>query len=506
MRRTLFGALLLAWPLPLQAAVYVDDPLTSPTHPGRGSKGGSFGAQGWTTTNAPTDSSQDAVWYEIPDALESGSVQVTVTGLELGTTLAGSDHDLLVIYQAPTGQPEPVEYSPYFRNNDFKTFIRIFGTQETSRPGATKLELAFCPRGDPWWHDDACTASCDQGGIAYAFGNDNDLGWDAATPYTLRIEWSAGVMSFLRNGTFLGDVSFAGNWSPQPLRVRIGTPRNDGVYPGSVYMPAGLTFANLQVEGTPGAQTPACGAPVVDGGTPPVDAGGSSGELSVLQDVTAASWESGVFSVVDDLNVEGSASGDPAAVVYLRFPPPNGVVEKAILRVRAQAYSSAAGGSGVVCRVDDDSWQETTLTWANRPPVSSTCAGASVGVDPDTDVEWDVTPLVTGGGNVNLALVSADPDGSHFLSKEAGAAGGPTLFVTTQPGGAGTGGSGGGAGSAWQDGGTNGGSSGGGNASRGGTAEDSGCGCRAPRPPATPAFGAMLFGLLLMLARRARFR
>src|SRR5262245_32394175 len=97
-----------------RADTYVDDPLTSANFPGRGSKGGNFGADGWTTTNAPTDASQDAVWYEIPDALPSGAVQVTITGISVGGTLTGSDHDLICIYQAPTGQPEPIGYNPYF--------------------------------------------------------------------------------------------------------------------------------------------------------------------------------------------------------------------------------------------------------------------------------------------------------------------------------------------------------------------------------------------------------
>lgn len=501
------AAFALAFGSTAHAVNYVTDPLTSPTHPGRGSKGGTFDQNGWTTTNAPTDGSQDAVWYEIPDALESGSVQVTITGLAIGTTLAGSDHDLLVMYQAPTGHPEPVEYSPYFRNNDFKTFIRIFGSKEVQRPGATKLELAFCPRGDPWWHDEGCSAECDQGGIAYAYGSDTDIGWDAATPYTLRMEWGAGAMAFYRNGDKLGEVGFSGFWSPQPLRVRIGTPRNDGVYPGDVYMPAGLVFRDLIVDGTAGAMTPVCGAPVVDGGSggaPPADSGSATAEYGVLQDVTAASWQPAVFEDVTDLNVEGPGTpSEPGSVVYLRFPPVAGSVDKAVLRVRAHAYSSAAGGSGIVCRVDDDSWQETTLTWATRPQISTSCAGASAGVDPDSDVEWDVTSLVTGGGNVNLAIVSTDPDGSHFLSKEAGTGPGPKLVVLAGPS-SGSGGSAGalGTGGGWQDGGSHGGN--GGSAPAAGSGDDSGCGCRMPAPASAPATAAACLALLALFARRRR--
>jgi MYXO-CTERM domain-containing protein len=502
-------------PATAHAATYVDDPLTSDSHPGRGSKGGTFSASGWTTTSSPTASDQDAIWYEIPDALPNGSVQVTVSGLEIGTTLAGADHDLLVLYQAPSGHPEPAVYSPYFRDNDFKTFIRIFGSLEVQRPGATKLELAFCPRGDPWYHSYACDPGCDQGGIAYG-GNGQDIGWDAGTEYTLRLEWGAGAMSLFRNGTKLGQVSFTGSWAPQPLRVRIGTPRNDGIYPGEVYMPPGLTFKNMLVEGTAGARTPACGEPAVDagaggsGGAPPADAGATTTEYAVLQDVTAAAWESGVFPDVDDLNVSGGSPSE-VGIAYLRFPPIAGTVDKAILRLRAHAFASAEGGSGIICRVDDDSWQETTMTWATRPEVSTQCAGTSRTIDPDTDVEWDVTPLVGGGGNVNLAIVSDDLNGAHLLSKEgaAGAPTGPTLIVVASPssgtgGGAASGGANSG-GSGWSDGGSLGGSSGkpaAGNAD----GDDSGCGCRTPATRTGSALSALLLGLGLLIVRRQRRR
>jgi hypothetical protein len=497
-------------PATAHAAVYVDDPLTSDSHPGRGYKGGTFSSEGWTTTNSPFASDQDAVWYEIADALPNGSVEVTITGLAVGTTLAGSDHDLLVLYQAPTGYPEPVIYSPYFRDNDFKTFIRIFGTLEVDRPGATKLELAFCPRGDPWFHSFPCEPSCDQGGIAYA-GNGKDIGWDAATAYTLRLEWGAGGMSMFRNGAKLGEVPFTGFWAPQPLRVRIGTPRNDGIYPGDVYMPPGLTFKNLRIEGTAGARTPACGAPVEDagaggsGGSSPADGGTSTTPYAVIQDVTAAAWEPGVFPDVDDLNVSGGSPNE-LGVAYLRFPPISGTVEKAILRLRAHAFPSAAGGSGVVCRVDDDSWQETTMTWATRPAISTQCAGTSKSIEPGSDVEWDVTPLITSGGNVNLAIVSEDVDGAHMLSKEgaAGAATAPTLIVTASSS-SGTGGSGASAsgGSGWSDGGVVGGSSG--NPATANGEDDSSCGCRTPARGTGSALSALLLlGLGVSIARRRR--
>jgi len=60
---------------------------------------------------------------------------------------------------------------------------------------------------------------------------------------------------------------------------------------------------------------------------------------------------------------------------------------------------------------------------------------ASVGsVDPDMEVGWDVTALVAGGSTINLAVVSDDSNGVHYLSKEGGSAAlAPRLVVETLP-------------------------------------------------------------------------
>jgi hypothetical protein len=92
-----------------RAKDYVSDPLTQGSFPGRGSQGGTFASDGWKTTS-PTD----AVWYEIDEALPTASISFVVTGISPATTLTGADHDIFTIYQAPTGKPEPVEYSPYW--------------------------------------------------------------------------------------------------------------------------------------------------------------------------------------------------------------------------------------------------------------------------------------------------------------------------------------------------------------------------------------------------------
>src|SRR5207248_1447389 len=138
------------------------------------------------------------------------------------------------------------------------------------------------------------------------------------------------------------------------------------------------TFKDVHVSGTPGTPTRFCGQPpdqpdaslpAPDAGPPAPDAGppGPVTELAVLQDVTAASWEPGVFPDPGDLNAEAAADGTSSAVVYLEFPAPPRAARRAELRLHTQSNASAAGGSGRVCQVTAGGWSESTLTWAARP-------------------------------------------------------------------------------------------------------------------------------------------
>jgi hypothetical protein len=409
------------------AATYIDDPLTASSFAGRGSMGGSFDAAGWTTSG-PTD----AVWYEIPDALPTGALAIDVSGVSVGGSLSGADHDLLAIYQAPTGKAEPIDYSPWFRNNDFKAFLRIFGSAEPGRGGAMKLELALCPRGEPWYHDDACPASCDKGGLAYAGGSPTDIGWDATKTYRLGIAWGSGNATISRDGVVLATLPYAGTYAPKPVRVRIGSPRH-GIS-DVAFMPKGLTFKNLLVTGEPGTMTPACGVVETDAGVDDAatDAGSAGGTvLEALADVTVDDSVSGVFPDPTDLAVE-AATGTPSEIVYLRFPDPSGYAKQATLKLHTAVFASATGGSGAVHAVSDGTWSETTLTWAARPTYAPESFGAPKTVDPDQDVEIDVTALVQKGVR-NFAIVSNDPNGAHYLSKEAPGGKGPKLVVEYGP-------------------------------------------------------------------------
>jgi hypothetical protein len=47
--------------------------------------------------------------------------------------------------------------------------------------------------------------------------------------------------------------------------------------------------------------------------------------------------------------------------------------------------------------------------------------------------EFDVTPLVTGNGDVNIGMLSTSADGADYTSREGVAAQRPQLVVTPAP-------------------------------------------------------------------------
>src|SRR5688500_16253761 len=102
--------------------------------------GGSFGPDGWTITGA-----DDRIWWAVP-TLGSGYFEFTVANITLAV-LPLNDHEIAALYEAGHGITEPIRYSPEFRQNYFKSLLRIYGTAEAGREGQQKLMWGMCPGG-----------------------------------------------------------------------------------------------------------------------------------------------------------------------------------------------------------------------------------------------------------------------------------------------------------------------------------------------------------------------
>jgi chitodextrinase len=137
------------------------------------------------------------------------------------------------------------------------------------------------------------------------------------------------------------------------------------------------------------------------------------------------------FNVTADARVE---EGDPSAnfgtssklratnapakqETYLKFnlTGMTGTIESAKLHVYA---SNDASNNGPAVFLAGNSWTETGITWANRPAQIGGPSDNKVAIPKDTWVEYEVTPLVAGNGDLTLVLAADSTDGVNLASKE----------------------------------------------------------------------------------------
>ncbi len=122
------------------------------------------------------------------------------------------------------------------------------------------------------------------------------------------------------------------------------------------------------------------------------------------------------------------ADQSPVMRGYLRFDVANvsGTVSRATLFLYAPSKSMVGYD---VRGVSDNSWSESTLTYANAPPVASSAAGSSGAITSGTWTSVDVTSLVHGNGLVSFAVTSSASTAVSVDSRESGL--GATLAVET---------------------------------------------------------------------------
>lgn len=223
----------------------MSDPLTGGTM--GTALGGSFGDNGWTTTDRA-----DRIYWSLP-RLREGSFELTVTGLTV-ELMPLNDHEIFAMYEGGWGIAHPIAYNPWFRTNNYKSMIRVYGQAEVGRTGQIKLMWGMCPAGDPGYNEGACT--CGASFFEEPFGG--DPAWDGS-PQRIRVEWDDMGSRLYRNGGLVLDIdsSAAGTFfGPQALYASLGTPRPLDVDTAS--MPVGITFSDVVVEGITGPEA-TCG-------------------------------------------------------------------------------------------------------------------------------------------------------------------------------------------------------------------------------------------------------
>jgi hypothetical protein len=121
---------------------------------------------------------------------------------------------------------------------------------------------------------------------------------------------------------------------------------------------------------------------------------------------------------------------NPLTTGYIRFTPQQlgGRVTKATLRL----WATVASKPGFSVRpVASTSWGESTITYRNRPAVSSKVLSRVASYGGSRWLSLDVTKAVAGNGSVSFALVAADTPQLMIGAREAGPVRTPTLVVET---------------------------------------------------------------------------
>ncbi len=213
-------------------------------------QGGLLGADGWTVTG-----NADRIIYELP-RLVTGSVEFTVSNIVLSLepgqgNLTNADHEIFALYDGGYDMVEPVPYSPDFRDNHYKSMIRVYGQLETGREGQQKIMWGMCPSGAPGYGECGCPNFFEE-----PFGGDGT--WDGS-PQRLRVEWGNGFTRYSRNDVVVLEIDWSASgleFGPDELHISLGTSRPLAV--GTASMPIGAVFSDLVVEGIEGSEVATC--------------------------------------------------------------------------------------------------------------------------------------------------------------------------------------------------------------------------------------------------------
>jgi hypothetical protein len=111
----------------------------------------------------------------------------------------------------------------------------------------------------------------------------------------------------------------------------------------------------------------------------------------------------------------------------------SGLTGQHITSARLRLFNvDASGKGGDFYRVNDNSWQENTVTWNNAPAPDTTLLASLGAVQVNTWYEIDLTSLITAAGTYSLRVSSTSSDGADFSSKEGPNP--PQLVVVAQSG------------------------------------------------------------------------
>lgn len=131
------------------------------------------------------------------------------------------------------------------------------------------------------------------------------------------------------------------------------------------------------------------------------------------------------FGSISALRIDGS----PDVRSFLRFDL--GALELPVSQATLRLFAASTNADGIdVHGVSTESWEETTLTFRNKPKVLSVTDSTGP-IRGGTWVEWDVTSLLRGTDPVSLALTSTSSTATKLMSRESSSP--PQLVISSLP-------------------------------------------------------------------------
>jgi hypothetical protein len=143
----------------------------------------------------------------------------------------------------------------------------------------------------------------------------------------------------------------------------------------------------------------------------------------IEQDLATSNFGTGTSDQVD---------GSPVKRSLLRFTVA-GVGTNGVASAKLRLYCVDPSSFGGEIRSVTGTWSETGVTWNTSPTFGASTISSVGSVVVGQWYEFNVSPLVTGNGDVTIGMLSTNTNGADYTSREGVAAQRPQLVVTPAP-------------------------------------------------------------------------
>ena len=167
------------------------------------------------------------------------------------------------------------------------------------------------------------------------------------------------------------------------------------------------------------------------------------GDAPCVTHEASVSNENLIFTPTDDATLKSEspdmnygseskleADNEPVDNFLIKFVVA-GVDDRPVLHAKLRLYSvNGSDAGGDLYRVEDSSWDESSVTW-NTAPITDSIALASLGlVSKGNWYEVDITSLIMGDGTYTIRVNTTARNGADYASKEGKTGLAPQLIVS----------------------------------------------------------------------------